>query len=66
MDVKNQKTRDELYDAQLELWRLAGCDHIWAPSDGRCWFCGADMMKDFDWTKELVTGCRRCHRSYVE
>jgi len=64
--TQKQLNRDELYVAQKELWRLAGCDHIWAPSSGFCWFCGADMMSDYDWIKELVTGCRQCHRSYVE
>jgi Zn finger protein HypA/HybF involved in hydrogenase expression len=41
-------------------------DMTFAPSDGRCWSCAADLIELHHQGKEVATGCPKCHRSFVE
>ena len=56
--------RDALLKAQRDLCGSKGYPHF-APSTGICWSCKQDMV-DQSWASTLVTGCRRCGKSYCD
>ena len=58
----------EVLDAQKTY-----CDErkvpMFTPTDGRCFRCGQDITDALTVeraSKELITGCPLCHRSYVD
>lgn len=56
--------RQALLAAQRELCERNGWPHF-APYTGICWSCKQDMVTDA-WATTLITGCRRCGKSYCD
>lgn len=59
-----REDRHKLSLAQAKLWADKGLP-MHPPFTGVCWGCSADLMQDWDWEHEFVTGCRRCDKSFV-
>lgn len=57
-----QKTRDDKIEEQVRLWG----GYSLFPSGGICWSCGFDLTESPKIDKEVITGCLRCHRSFVD
>lgn len=51
--------------AQEELWAKIHCP-MYPPHNGYCSHCGTDLMAEWDWESEYVTGCRTCDKSFVD
>jgi len=56
--------RNKLIEAQKEYAKKIDAP-MFAPTDGRCWGCGKDIVNE-KWATELITGCPHCHRSYCD
>jgi hypothetical protein len=57
-----QKSRDDKIDEQVRLWG----GYSLFPSGGICWSCGFDLAESPKIDKEVITGCPRCHRTFVD
>ena len=61
----NEKTRHEIVSKQNEFWpEFFNC----FPVLGNCYSCGHDMVANNaeKLSTQRVTGCPRCHRSFVD
>lgn len=63
--------REELIKKRKEVYGPNGAkkDVIdFAPSDGKCWSCGIDLVEFYgdDYPTVYISGCRKCHRSYCD
>ena len=61
----NEKTRHEIVSKQNEFWpEFFNC----FPVLGNCYSCGHDMVANNaeKISTQRVTGCPRCHRSFVD
>ncbi len=61
---KKELTREQLIQAQRDYCERTKAP-FFAPNNGICWHCGADMVSDA-WVDHLFTGCNKCNRSYCD
>ena len=59
-----QEERKRLIQAQEQLCSERGSP-MFAPNTGACWSCNRDCVTQ-KWEFEVVTGCPKCCRSYVD
>lgn len=59
-----RKERSRLIQAQKNYCEK-GDFPMFAPPDGYCWSCNQDCVTQ-RWEWELITGCRKCCRSFVD
>lgn len=54
----------------LAMNRKNSGDYVFMPPDGKCHFCSADLVAQYGVPAIAagysVTGCRKCHRSFVD
>lgn len=78
IEQRTQQQINECRKGQLELTKAKGYPHF-APMSGRCFKCNRDIYQAYmigDWeskginveraSKELITGCPHCNRSYCD
>lgn len=62
--------REELIQQQRELQnrQTAGWVVVF-PSDGMCGYCGVSLLDCYsaeELQTKFISGCRKCHKSYVD
>ena len=65
MDIQVKEARAALLTAQKASWPEG---FMAFPSDGKCWSCGNDLILNSPLVdlSRMMTGCPKCHRSFVE
>ena len=63
-------SREELIQQQRELQnKLTEGWVVVFPSTGMCSYCGADLIQSYtplEMSRDFISGCRKCHKSYVD
>ena len=59
------KSREELIRLNRENAEAKGCPIFWSD---KCYYCGYDLVKHYgdDYATALITGCKKCHHSFVD
>ena len=62
--------REELIKQQRELQNRQSAGWVVVfPASGMCSYCGNDLLQSYtplELSRDFISGCRKCHKSYVD